>query len=71
VRDALLDDERLEQVWDVGVAMGQCCEDDTRRCPRGESDLDMHPGDDETNDEVARRFSTVFPKHAVQVLDEL
>jgi hypothetical protein len=68
VRKHLLNAERL---WDIGAAMGQSYEDATRRCLRGEEDLDLQPGDDETTDEVARRLSGAFYKHVVKVLDEV
>ncbi|KAM4055233.1 prion-inhibition and propagation domain-containing protein [Hirsutella rhossiliensis] len=66
--------ERLvanESIGAVGAEMGQRFEGATRACLAGGPELGLHPGEDETADEVAERLSVRYYEDVVKRLGEV
>lgn len=68
VRNTLLKEDRIA---DVGANMGERYEIATRKCLRGEEELGLKEGDDETADEVAETLSLRFYQDVVKRLEEV
>lgn len=66
VRERLLAEDRIAA---IGADMGERFEDATRTCLNGGAELGLKEGDDETDDDVARRLFTKFCNSVVKTLE--